>query len=94
MGRSPDPGARLDGLAGVGESPQATRRGELLTVKAPGAAPSGGNLHALYMHDAGGNVGQLVAWTTNFDQASGNAWHACRLVARYEYDPYGRIVGQ
>jgi RHS repeat-associated protein len=43
----------------------------------------------LYFYDANGNVGQLVAWASDYGGASGYDWHANRLVARYEYDPYG-----
>jgi RHS repeat-associated protein len=46
----------------------------------------------LYMYDANGNVGQLVAWATGYGGASSNEWHADRLVATYEYDAYGNVV--
>jgi len=52
----------------------------------------------VYLYDANGNVGQLVDWTDIPDWGtkglnSGQDWHADRLVARYEYDPYGNVVG-
>ena len=52
----------------------------------------------VYLYDANGNVGQLVDWTDIPDWeskqlTSAQAWHADRLVARYEYDPYGNVVG-
>ena len=48
----------------------------------------------VYLYDANGNVGQLVAWASGFGGASGDEWHADRLVAHYEYDPYGNVVNQ
>jgi len=52
----------------------------------------------VYLYDANGNVGQLVDWTDIPDWGtkglnSAQDWHADRLVARYEYDPYGNVVG-
>ena len=53
----------------------------------------------VYCYDANGNVGQLVAYSADVlddgqpPQALGTAWHVNRLVARYDYDPYGAIVG-
>ena len=52
----------------------------------------------VYLYDANGNVGQLVDWADIPDWGtkglnSGQDWHADRLVARYEYDPYGNVVG-
>jgi len=52
----------------------------------------------VYLYDANGNVGQLVDWIDIPDWeskqlTSAQAWHADRLVARYEYDPYGNVVG-
>ncbi|MEW6198853.1 MAG: hypothetical protein AB1601_09345, partial [Planctomycetota bacterium] len=79
----------LDGLAGVG--------GLLAVHQAQtGGGAGGGGLDAgdyLYFHDTSGNVGQLVAWATGYGGAQADEWHVDRLVARYEYDPYGRIVG-
>ncbi|MEW6198852.1 MAG: RHS repeat-associated core domain-containing protein [Planctomycetota bacterium] len=79
----------LDGLAGVG--------GLLAVHQAEtGGGAGGGGLDAgdyLYFHDTSGNVGQLVAWATGYGGAQADEWHVDRLVARYEYDPYGRIVG-
>ncbi|MFH1748136.1 MAG: RHS repeat-associated core domain-containing protein [Planctomycetota bacterium] len=46
----------------------------------------------VYTYDANGNVGQLVAWAYDYGSASEYGWHADRLVAHYEYDPYGNIV--
>ncbi len=47
----------------------------------------------VFCYDANGNVGQLVAWTTGFGGAQGDEWHLDRLVAHYEYDPYGNVIG-
>ncbi len=47
----------------------------------------------VYFYDATGNVGQLVAWASDYGGATGYDWHADRLVARYEYDPYGTVIG-
>ena len=52
----------------------------------------------VYLYDANGNVGQLVDWSDIPDWeikqlTSAQDWHADRLVARYEYDPYGNVVG-
>jgi RHS repeat-associated protein len=45
----------------------------------------------LYMYDANGNVGQLIAWANDYGNASGTAWHDDRIVAAYEYDAYGDV---
>jgi RHS repeat-associated protein len=45
----------------------------------------------LYMYDANGNVGQLIAWANDYGSASGTAWHDDRIVAAYEYDAYGNV---
>ncbi|MGD8453216.1 MAG: RHS repeat-associated core domain-containing protein [Phycisphaerae bacterium] len=34
----------------------------------------------------------MVGWTDDFGEASGSAWDANRLVATYEYAPYGEIL--
>lgn len=47
----------------------------------------------LYMYDANGNVGQLIAWANDYGNASGTGWHSDRIVARYEYDAYGTVIG-
>jgi RHS repeat-associated protein len=44
-------------------------------------------------YDGNGNVAQIVAFAPDYGSASGYAWNADRLVARYEYDPYGNVVG-
>ncbi|MBK8915066.1 MAG: hypothetical protein IPM64_10790 [Phycisphaerales bacterium] len=46
-----------------------------------------------YLYDANGNVGQLAEWASAAGGASGMAWSAGRLAAKYEYDPYGNITG-
>ncbi|MEW6199330.1 MAG: RHS repeat-associated core domain-containing protein [Planctomycetota bacterium] len=66
-------------------------------VRKAGGGAGGGGLDAgdyLYFHDTSGNVGQLVAWATGYGGAQADEWHVDRLVARYEYDPYGRIMTQ
>lgn len=68
--------------------------GGLLAMQAPGAGPGGGDLDAVYTYDSNGNVGQLVAWATGFGGAQGDEWHLDRLVAHYEYDPYGGVTAQ
>jgi len=52
----------------------------------------------VYFYDANGNVGQLVALASGFGGTAGDAWDTdpptlARLVARYEYDAYGNVVG-
>ncbi|MGE0481698.1 MAG: RHS repeat domain-containing protein [Phycisphaerae bacterium] len=47
----------------------------------------------LYLYDANGNVSQLVAFEDGYGDATDDGWHMDRLVARYEYDAYGRITG-
>lgn len=46
----------------------------------------------LVLCDANGNVGQLIAWAENYGGTSGYTWGPARLVASYEYDPYGNLV--
>ncbi|MBK8915073.1 MAG: RHS repeat-associated core domain-containing protein [Phycisphaerales bacterium] len=46
-----------------------------------------------YVYDANGNVGQLVDWASGAGGSTGMAWASGRLAAKYEYDPYGNIVG-
>ena len=48
----------------------------------------------LYFYDANGNVGQLVAWVSGYDGLTGYNWGASRLVAQYEYDPYGNVIAE
>jgi len=45
----------------------------------------------VYLYDANGNVGQLVAWVDGYEGATGSQWHADRMVATYEYTPYGAL---
>ncbi|MGE0481618.1 MAG: hypothetical protein AB7Q17_14215, partial [Phycisphaerae bacterium] len=45
----------------------------------------------IYFYDANGNVSQLVAFEDGYGDATDDGWHMDRLVARYEYDAYGRI---
>ncbi|MBU0716812.1 MAG: RHS repeat-associated core domain-containing protein [Planctomycetes bacterium] len=66
--------------------------GGLLSVE--DATIQGGPGEYVYFYDANGNVGQLVDWADIADwQQKGltgpTDWHADRLVAHYEYDPYG-----
>ena len=58
-----------------------------------GADPTADDEEYIYFYDANGNVGQLIAWASGYGSAAGYAWHADRLVARYEYDAYGDIIG-
>jgi len=45
----------------------------------------------VYLYDANGNVGQLVAWVDGYEGATGSQWHGDRMVATYEYTPYGTL---
>ncbi len=45
-----------------------------------------------YTHDANGNVAQAIAWDSGFGSATDNEWHADRLVAHYEYAPFGGVI--
>ncbi|MBK8915522.1 MAG: hypothetical protein IPM64_13165 [Phycisphaerales bacterium] len=47
----------------------------------------------VFLYDANGNVGQLVEWADGAGGSTGMAWSAGRMAAKYEYDPYGNIVG-
>ncbi|MBK8915194.1 MAG: hypothetical protein IPM64_11455 [Phycisphaerales bacterium] len=47
----------------------------------------------VFLYDANGNVGQLVEWASGAGGSSGMAWATGRVAAKYEYDPYGNIVG-
>ncbi|MBK8915192.1 MAG: RHS repeat-associated core domain-containing protein [Phycisphaerales bacterium] len=47
----------------------------------------------VFLYDANGNVGQLVEWADGAGGSSGMAWSAGRMAAKYEYDPYGNIIG-
>jgi len=77
--------------------------GGLLTVydtngTTTGQNPTEDDKTYVYLYDANGNVGQLVDWSDIPDWeikqlTSAQDWHADRLVARYEYDPYGNVVG-
>jgi RHS repeat-associated protein len=52
-----------------------------------------GELNYVYFYDGNGNVGQLVEWPPDLTNPPGT-WSAARLVAHYEYDPYGNITAQ
>ena len=54
-----------------------------------GADPTADDEEYIYFYDANGNVGQMIAWASGYGSATAYAWHADRLVARYEYDAYG-----
>jgi RHS repeat-associated protein len=65
------------------------------TVGQPGHVAAG---DYLYLYDGNGNVGQVVAWASGFGGTTGYEWDTTppgnvRLVAMYEYDPYGNLVG-
>ncbi|MBU0638536.1 MAG: RHS repeat-associated core domain-containing protein, partial [Planctomycetes bacterium] len=66
--------------------------GGLLSVE--DATIQGGPGEYVYFYDANGNVGQLVAWETGYEGATADEWHDDRLVARYEYDPYGNRTNE
>jgi RHS repeat-associated protein len=50
-------------------------------------------LNYVYLYDANGNAGQLVEWRPDLTTPPGT-WSAARLVAHYEYDPYGNVTAQ
>jgi RHS repeat-associated protein len=58
--------------------------------------PAGGDGNYAVLHDANGNVTQLVAWASTVqddsETALGSAWTAARIVAHYEYGPYGNVL--
>ncbi len=68
--------------------------GGLLAVSDANGTPGNPNddLAYAYTYDANGNVAQLVAWETGYGGATGNDLHEDRLVAHYEYDPYGNVT--
>ncbi|MGD8454683.1 MAG: RHS repeat-associated core domain-containing protein [Phycisphaerae bacterium] len=94
----------LEGGAGVPPANEVVRQytwGLDLSGSRGGAGGIGGLLGVydageedeyIYFHDAQGNVGQVVGWVDDFGGASGSAWDANRLVACYEYAPYGEIL--
>jgi RHS repeat-associated protein len=43
----------------------------------------------IFFYDGNGNVGQLVDWADSVTSPASYDWDAARLVATYEYDPYG-----
>jgi len=51
------------------------------------------SLNYLYFYDGNGDVGQMVEWRPDLTDPPG-AWASERLVAHYEYDPYGNITAQ
>ncbi|MCG8406928.1 MAG: hypothetical protein MI923_17155 [Phycisphaerales bacterium] len=72
--------------------------GGLLAVHDLGDTPAspGDDLNYIYTYDANGNVSELIDWTDLADYASlglsaANEWHASRIVAHYEYDPFGNL---
>jgi RHS repeat-associated protein len=93
-------------MGGTGVSPVSLESaggiGGLLAVWDADAStgPAGGDGNYIVLYDANGNVGQLVAWGEGVLDSDtppaplGTAWHANRLAARYEYDPYGGVVFQ
>ncbi len=83
-GGGPASSRSLEGAGGIGG---------LLAMQAPGAGPGAGDLNAVYTYDANGNVGQLVAWAPELTTPPGE-WSAGRLLAHYEYDPYGGVTAQ
>jgi RHS repeat-associated protein len=58
----------------------------LLAVQVPGGAVGGGDANYCYLYDGNGNVGQLVDWAHDPSDAAG------AFVAKYEYDPYGKLT--
>jgi RHS repeat-associated protein len=76
--------------------------GGLLAVHDETVGQSGADY--VYTYDANGNVGQLVRWSDftpeEIDPNDPNKphtpteWHSLRLVARYDYDPYGNVAAQ
>ncbi len=73
--------------------------GGLLAVYDTSGTTTGGDPTAddkmfFYCYDANGNVGQLVDWRDSAVTPAGANWAASRVVAAYEYDPYGGIVSE
>ena len=93
-------GLRALGTDGVALLTAAGGIGGLLAVWDSADTPSntGDDLTYVFFYDANGNVSQVVDLEDLPDWQSlgltGPAdWHASRLAARYEYDPYGNLIG-
>ena len=93
-------GLRALGTDGVALLTAAGGIGGLLAVWDSADTPSntGDDLTYVFFYDANGNVSQVVDLEDLPDwQSLGLAgpadWHASRLAARYEYDPYGNLIG-
>ena len=57
-----------------------------------GVNPTADDRQYLYLYDAIGNVGQVIDWTNAAVTPPSTAWSAARMVATYEYDPYGNVT--
>ncbi len=73
--------------------------GGLLAVYDTSGTTTGGDPTAddkmfYYCYDVNGNAGQLVDWRDAAVTPAGANWAASRVVAAYEYDPYGGIVSE
>ncbi len=86
-----------------GHAPAGVRQGQvggLLAVWDSNHTPSdtSDDLTYIFFYDANGNVSQaldvedLANWQS-LGLTSPADWHASRLAARYEYDPYGNLTG-
>ncbi len=94
---------RLGSLRDRGHAPTGVRQGQvggLLAVWDSNDTPSNSadDLRYVYFYDANGNVSQVVdvedlANWQSLGLTGPADWHASRLAARYEYDPYGSLIG-
>ena len=88
-------GLDLAGQAGLVNSLEdAGGIGGLLAVQDAGLSED-----YVYLYDANGNVGQMIAWAQGYGGTIDYEWDTTpagnvRLVAHYEYDPYGNVVAQ
>ncbi len=100
-GQSGGGGSAGGGSAGSGSAGRdaAAGIGGLLAVYDTSGTTTGGDPTAddkmfYYCYDANGHVGQLVDWRDAAVTPAGANWAASRVVAAYEYDPYGGIVSE
>lgn len=75
-----------EGAAGIG--------GLLAAADTRGTTTATDDVAAAYCYDANGNVTQLVDWRQTAVTPNSDEWGAARLIAAYEYDPYGSVVAQ
>lgn len=59
-----------------------------------GQNPTADDKQFAYLHDANGNVTQLIGWRQTAVMPNSDEWGAARLVAACEYDAYGNVVAE